>query len=83
MNFITITLKENINPTLLFTDTDSLVYAIRTDDNYKDVFEGKTLFNFSYYPQDSKFFDLSSKKINGKTKDEFKEKTIFWIKVED
>ena len=49
-------------PKLLFTDTDSLVYAIRTDNNYKYFFEDTKLFNFSYYPQDSKFFDLSNKK---------------------
>ena len=49
-------------PKLLFTDTASLVYAIRTDNNYKDFFEDTNLFNFSYYPQDSKFFDLSNKK---------------------
>ena len=61
---------------MLLKGTSSLVYAIGTDDNYKDFFQDKHLFNFSYYPQESNFFDLFNKKINGKMKDEFKGKTI-------
>ena len=34
------------------------------------------MFNFSDYPQDSKFFDLVNKKVVGKMKDEWKEKVI-------
>ena len=35
---------------LLFTDTDSLVYEIKTKDVYEDFYQDKNLFNFSDYP---------------------------------
>ena len=56
----------------MFTDTDSLVYEIKTEDVYEDFFEDKNLFDFSDYPLNSKFFDLVNKKVIGKMKDEFK-----------
>ena len=62
--------KSNVK--LLFTDTDSLVYEIKTDDVYEDFYENKNLFNLSDYPRDSTFFDLVNKKVIGKMKDEFK-----------
>ena len=34
---------------LLFTDTDSLVYSIKTDDIYKDMLEYKEKFDFNRY----------------------------------
>ena len=51
---------------LLFTDTDSLVYEIKTEDIYEDFYKNKSLFDFSDYPQDSmelhpKFFDPVNK----------------------
>ena len=39
--------------TLLFTDTDSLCYHIKTEDVYQDMFERKEEFDFSDYPKDS------------------------------
>ena len=42
---------------LLFTDTDSLVYEVKTDDIYDDFYEVKNLFDFIDYSQDSKYFD--------------------------
>ena len=56
----------------MFTDTDSLVYEIKTEDVYEDFFEDKNLFDFSDYSLNSKFFDLVNKKVIGKMKDEFK-----------
>ena len=53
---------------LLFTDTDTLVYEIEADDVYEDVYENKNLFDFSYYTEDSKFFDLVNKKVISKMK---------------
>ena len=47
---------------LLFTDTDSLVYEIETDDVYEDFYESKNLLDFSDYPKDSNFLILSIKK---------------------
>ena len=49
MNFITNIFKKNCAK-LLFTDTDSLVYEIKTNDVYEDFYEDKELFDFSDYP---------------------------------
>ena len=48
--------KYNNTAKLLFTDTDSLVYEIETDDVYKDFYKNRSLFDFSDYREDSKFF---------------------------
>ena len=42
---------------LLFADTDSLFYDIKTDFNYEDFYQDKNLFDFSDYSLNSKFFD--------------------------
>ena len=68
-------IKSKFDANLLFTDTDSLVYEIKTEDVYKDL-EDKNLFHFSDYPLNSKFFDPANKKIIRKMKDEFKGKII-------
>ena len=68
-------MKTKYNAKLLFTDTDSLVYEIKTD-VYEDFYEDENLFDFSDYPRDSNFFDPVNKKAIGKMKDEFKGKTI-------
>ena len=65
-------IKSKFDTKLLFTDTDSLVYKIKTDDVYAD----KNLFDFSEYSLNSKFFDPANKKVIGKMKDEFKGKII-------
>ena len=41
---------------LLFTDTDSLCYEIKTEDVYEDLYKHKGLFDNSDYPKSSKFF---------------------------
>ena len=56
---------------MLFTDTDSLVYEIKSEDVYEEFFKWKDFFDFSNYPKDSKFFDETNKQIIGKMKDEF------------
>ena len=43
---------------LLFTDTDSLVYEIETDDTYEDIYENKNLFDYSDHPEDSKVLSI-------------------------
>ena len=65
-------IKSKFDAKLLFTDTDSLVYEIKTKDIYEDFYEDKNLFHFSDYPLDSKFFDPVNKKVIGKMKVEFK-----------
>ena len=69
-NFI----KKHINAELLFTDTDSLTYQIKSKDVYEEFFKHKQLFDFSNYPKDSKFFDPTNKKAIGKMKDGKEEK---------
>ena len=44
---------------------------IKTKNVYEDFYENENLFDFSDYPQDSKFYDLANKKVIGKMKDEF------------
>ena len=55
----------------MFTDTDSLVYEINGDKVYEQCFKDKDLFDFSGYPKDSVYYDISNKKVLGKVKDEF------------
>ena len=66
-NFI----KKNFDAELLFTDTDSLSYEIKSKDVYEEFFKRKDLFDFSNYSKDSKFFNETNKKVIGKMKDEF------------
>ena len=67
-NFI----KKKFGAELLFTDTDSLIYEIKSENVYEEFFNWKDLlFDFSNYPKDSKFFDETNKKVIGKMKDEF------------
>ena len=44
--------KYSNNDNLLFTDKDSLVYEIETDDIYEDFYKDKDLFDFSEYTED-------------------------------
>ena len=55
---------------LLFTDTDSLCYHIKTEDVYSDFLRDRELFDNSDYPSDSKFYFSENKKVIGKFKDE-------------
>ena len=66
-NFI----KKNFNAELLFTNTDSLTYEIKSENIYEDFFKWKELFDFGNYSRDSKFYDDVNKKVIGKMKDEY------------
>lgn len=68
--------KYNDKCKLLFTDTDSLCYHIKTNDVYKDFAKDKHLFDFSEYDKDHKLFDETNKKAIGKMKDEANGKII-------
>ena len=68
-------IKSKFDAKLLFTDTDSLVYEIKTKDVY-EYFHDKNLFDFSDYPLYSKSFYPFNKKVIGKMKDEFNRKII-------
>ncbi|MES9902020.1 MAG: endonuclease domain-containing protein [Sedimenticola sp.] len=58
------------NVSLLFTDTDSLMYEIETDDVYADMLGYKHLLDLSNYPNDHFLFDETNKKVIGTFKDE-------------
>ena len=68
-NFI----NKNSAAGLLFTDTNSLTYEIKSENVYEEFFKWNDLFEFSNYSKDSKFFDETNKKVIGKMKDEFGE----------
>ena len=60
--------KYGNNCEVLYTDTDSLIYNIQTDDLYDDFKEMKDYFDLSEYPADHKCFDTTNKKVIGKFK---------------
>ena len=66
-NFI----KKNFDAELLFTDTDSLTYEIKSKNICEVLFKWKDFFDFSNYSKNSRFFDGTNKKVIGKMKDEF------------
>ena len=64
-------IKNNFDAELLFTDTDSFTYEIKSKDVYEEFLQWKYLFDFSNYSKDAKFFNETNKKVIGKMKDEF------------
>ena len=44
-------MKPNLNLELLFSNTDSCIYAIKTDDIYRDLEKLKADFDFSNYDE--------------------------------
>ena len=63
-------MKPNLNMELLYSDTDSFIYAIKTDDVYRDLEKIKADFDFSNYDKDHFLFDDTNKKVVLKFKDE-------------
>ena len=55
---------------ILFTDTDSLIYEIKTEGVYEDFSSNKEMFDFSNYSTKSKYYDDSNKLAIGKMTDE-------------
>ena len=64
--------KYGNNSRLLFTDTDSLMYEMKTE----DVYEGKEMFDFSNYSRKSKHYNDSNKLLVDKLKDQKRGVTI-------
>ena len=62
--------KYNDMAKLFFTDADSLISEIETEDACKDFWSDKDKFDNSKYPENSPYFDKSNKKVIGKFKDE-------------
>ena len=61
--------KYGNNSKLLFTDTDGLMYEIKTDDVFKDFYSDKEMLDFSIYSTKSKYYDDSNKLVIGKMND--------------
>jgi hypothetical protein len=62
--------KHDCNAKLLFTNTDSLCYEIKTNDSYQDTLEDKGLFGTFKYAQDHSLRSIRNKKVLGKMKDQ-------------
>ena len=62
--------KYGNNSRLLFTDTDCLMYEIKTEDVYKNFNNDKEMFDFGNYSTKSKYYDNSNKLVVGKMKNE-------------
>ena len=60
----------------IYTDTDSFVIEVETDDIYKDMYEDRHLYGFSDYPKDHPNYNLNNKKIYGIYKDDLNAKII-------
>ena len=72
MILITILFKKKFNAELLFTDTDSATYEIKSKNVFKEFFKWRDLFDLlGNYSKDSRFFNETNKKFIGKMKDEF------------
>lgn len=56
--------------TLMYTDTDSLLYEIETENIYQDMFDHSYEFDTSNYPKNHFLYNSKNAKVLGKMKDE-------------
>jgi len=65
-------LKKNYNEnvSLIYTNTDSLIFQVFCDDFYDDMLKNKHLYDLSEFNKDSKFYDATNNKVIGMFKDE-------------
>ena len=80
------TFKKYLDAELLFTDTNSLAYEIKSGDIYEEYFNNKDLFDLSNHLKNSKFFDPVNQKFIGKMQDVSKGKIndeFFGLKSKD
>ena len=61
---------------LLYTDTDSVIVHVQTDDLYNDMLESAAIYDTSNYSPDHPLFSTANKKIVGKFKDELGGKVL-------
>ena len=71
-------LKEKYNDKveLIYTDIDSFVIQVKTDDIYNNMLEDSHLYDFSEYPKNHPNCSLTNKKVLGKFKDELNGKIL-------
>ena len=65
---------------LLYTDTDSFIFHIETEDLYNDFGDMKEHMDFSGYDKSHHCYDNTNKKVLGKFKDEH-DGTIFTLHI--
>ena len=68
--------KYNNKVELIYTDTDSFIIQVETDDIYKDMLENKNLYDSSEYPINHPNYHIINRKVLSKIKDELKSKII-------
>ena len=73
--------KFNEDIKLIYTDTDSLIYHINTDNLLGDLNDLRGIMDFSNYPSNHFLYDNSNEKVVGKLKDEMGGKNIDSITV--
>ena len=61
---------------LVYTDADSFVIEVETDDVYKDMYEDGYLYDFSDYPKDHPNYNIVNKKVYGIFKDDLNGKIL-------
>ena len=59
-DYLKVRYGDNVN--LIYTDTDSFVLEIFTDDVYEDMKNNNHLFDFSEYPKNHKCYNVKNKK---------------------
>ena len=72
MSFVTTLSKKNVDAELLFTDTGSLTYEIKSKDGYEEFSKRNHLFDFTNFSKESKFYYSQNEMVVGKMKDEYK-----------
>ena len=63
-------MKRNLKLELLYSEMDSYIYAIKTDNVYRDLEKTKADFDFSNCDEDHFLFEDTNKKVVLKFKDE-------------
>ena len=61
-------IKKQFDAELLFTDTDSLTYEIKSEDVYEEFFKHKHMYDFSNFSKDPKFYGSQNEMVVGKMK---------------
>ena len=62
-SFFDAKIKADLNLELLYSDTDSFIYANKTDDVYRDLEKTKVGFDFSNYDEDQFLLEDTNKKV--------------------
>ena len=61
---------------LLYTDADSLLFQVQTEDVYADMRKSTEEYDFSDYPKDHACYSTENKKVVGKFKGECKGRPV-------